>query len=174
MRYAARQLATPVGPMLAVVDEAGALVRLDFLHRGRTAASVRDEILGQEDEWAEDATACAAVAAQLDEYFRGDRTAFDLELAPRGTPFQRKVWRALEGIPYGTTISYGELARRVGRPNASRAVGRANGSNPIAVVVPCHRVIGADGSLTGYASGVDLKQRLLELEGALPPRLDFG
>jgi methylated-DNA-[protein]-cysteine S-methyltransferase len=101
---------------------------------------------------------------QLAQYFAGERTAFDLPLAPVGTPFQREVWDALVAIPYGQTISYGELARRVGRPAASRAVGLANGRNPISIVVPCHRVIGASGSLTGYGGGIDRKRFLLALE----------
>jgi methylated-DNA-[protein]-cysteine S-methyltransferase len=101
---------------------------------------------------------------QLAQYFAGERRAFDLELRPAGTPFQREVWDALRAIPYGETISYGELARRVGRPAASRAVGLANGRNPVSIVVPCHRVVGASGSLTGYGGGIDRKRFLLALE----------
>jgi methylated-DNA-[protein]-cysteine S-methyltransferase len=110
----------------------------------------------------------AATREQLGEYFAGERTDFDLPLAPVGTPFQEEVWGALREIPYGETASYGELAERIGRPSASRAVGMANGRNPISIVVPCHRVIGASGELTGYAGGVERKRFLLELEsGAL-------
>ncbi len=101
---------------------------------------------------------------QLEEYFAGDRTTFDIPLAAEGAPFEREVWHALEEIPYGETVSYGEIARRVGQPTAARAVGTANGRNPIAVIVPCHRVIGADGSLTGYGGGLERKRLLLELE----------
>ncbi len=101
---------------------------------------------------------------QLESYFAGERTDFDLALQPEGTAFQRQVWAALVEIPYGQTISYGELARRIGNPQASRAVGLANGRNPIAVIVPCHRVIGANGSLTGYGGGLGRKQVLLSLE----------
>jgi methylated-DNA-[protein]-cysteine S-methyltransferase len=101
---------------------------------------------------------------QLAQYFAGERTGFELPLSPTGTPFQRAVWDALVEIPYGETVSYGELARRVGRPAASRAVGLANGRNPISIVVPCHRVVGASGSLTGYGGGLDRKRFLLELE----------
>ncbi len=109
-----------------------------------------------------------AAAAQVREYFAGERRAFDLALAPEGTAFQRAVWEQLRLIPYGTTISYGELARRVGSPKASRAVGLANGRNPISIVVPCHRVIGANGALTGFGGGMDAKRTLLDLEsGAL-------
>jgi methylated-DNA-[protein]-cysteine S-methyltransferase len=113
------------------------------------------------------------VRRQLLEYFAGRRTEFDLRLSMAGTPFQESVWRALQEIPYGETISYGELARRIGRPADARAVGTANGRNPIAVVVPCHRVIGADGRLVGYGGGLERKRLLLDLEaGAL--RLDLA
>jgi O-6-methylguanine DNA methyltransferase len=114
------------------------------------------------------------VRRQLDEYLAGRRRAFDLPLDTRGTEFQRLCWQALQTIPYGETRSYRDMARLVGRPAAVRAVGRANHDNPIGVVIPCHRVIGADGSLTGYAGGLDMKRLLLELEGALPRRLDLG
>ena len=106
-------------------------------------------------------------AAQLDAFFAGDRLDFDLALDPAGTPFQRRVWSELRRIAYGETISYGELARRVGRPGAARAVGLANGRNPISVIVPCHRVIGADGSLTGYGGGIPRKRYLLDHEARL-------
>ena len=108
----------------------------------------------------------ADVVAQLDAYFAGSRAAFDLPLASCGTPFPQDVWRLLREIPYGTTVTYGELARRLGRPAASRAVGAANGRNPWPIVVPCHRVIGANGALTGYAGGLDAKRFLLAREGA--------
>ncbi len=130
--------------------------------------------------------------AQLDAYFAGTQQEFDLPLAPAGTGFQRRVWHALTTIPYGTTISYRALAERIGQPTATRAVGLANGRNPIAIVIPCHRVIGADGSLTGYGGGLDRKRTLLDLEarvaghdawtsrervihaGATPPLPGFG
>lgn len=105
-----------------------------------------------------------AAAEQLRAYFAGGLREFDLPLAPAGTPFQLRVWEELLRIPYGITISYGELARRVGNPNASRAVGLANGRNPISIIVPCHRVIGASGALTGYGGGIDAKRALLDLE----------
>lgn len=109
---------------------------------------------------------------QLSEYFAGERTGFDVELSMRGTAFQRRVWCALQEIPYAETISYGELARRLGVPSAARAVGLANGCNPVSVIVPCHRVIGADGTLTGYGGGIERKRLLLELEAdTLAPRL---
>lgn len=104
---------------------------------------------------------------QLAAYFSGTRTTFDLPLAPHGTAFQKQVWQELTRIPYGVTLSYGELATRVGNPNASRAVGLANGRNPLSILIPCHRVIGANGKLTGYGGGISRKERLLRLEGAL-------
>lgn len=110
---------------------------------------------------------------QLDDYLAGRRRHFDLPLDPAGTDFQRRCWQALQRIPYGETRSYGEQARAIGRPAAVRAVGRANHDNPIGVIVPCHRVIGANGSLTGYAGGLDMKRALLELEGVLPGTLDL-
>ncbi len=112
----------------------------------------------------DDAEPFARAKEQLGAYFRGELTEFDLPLAPEGTPFQREVWKQLCRIPYGTTMSYGEVARRLGRPNSCRAVGMANGRNPLPIVVPCHRVIGADGSLTGYGGGLPLKRALLDLE----------
>jgi len=112
-------------------------------------------------------TVLAETARQLDEYLAGERTAFDVPIAPSGTEFQRAVWAALCEIPYGTTATYGQLADRIGRPGAARAVGLANNRNPIAIIVPCHRVIGAGGKLVGYGGGLDLKARLLVLEGSL-------
>jgi methylated-DNA-[protein]-cysteine S-methyltransferase len=111
------------------------------------------------------------VTEQLDAYFAGDRTDFDLPLAPRGTAFQLAVWRQLLQIPYGQTRSYGQLAAGLGLPHASRAVGAANGSNPLPIVIACHRVIGASGKLTGYGGGLDRKRLLLDLESAAPPLL---
>jgi methylated-DNA-[protein]-cysteine S-methyltransferase len=115
-----------------------------------------------------DDDAFAAARTQLAEYFGGTRTTFDLSLSPKGTPFQLRVWDALCQIPYAATASYGEIAAAIGRPSASRAVGLANSRNAIAIIVPCHRVIGADGSLVGYGGGLDRKRYLLELEGSSP------
>jgi O-6-methylguanine DNA methyltransferase len=106
---------------------------------------------------------------QLDAYAMGSRTAFDLPVRLHGTPFEQRVWAGLQRIPFGETRSYGQLAAELGDPNLSRAVGRANGANPISILVPCHRVIGANGTLTGYAGGLPMKERLLRLEGALKP-----
>jgi methylated-DNA-[protein]-cysteine S-methyltransferase len=114
--------------------------------------------------WVEDPEHFADAIDQLGEYFAGERREFDLELDPQGTDFDRAVWRQLLEIPYGETTSYGEVARAIGRPDRARAVGAANGRNPLPIVVPCHRVIGADGSLVGYGGGLELKRRLLELE----------
>jgi methylated-DNA-[protein]-cysteine S-methyltransferase len=129
----------------------------------------------QVDRWADgldrDDDELGEAARQLGEYFAGSRQVFDLPLAPRGTPFQLRVWQELRAIPYGTTWSYGEMARRIGQPNASRAVGLANGRNPISIIVPCHRVIGSTGKLTGFGGGLDRKRRLLDLEAGVGPLL---
>ena len=125
-------------------------------------------------DWRRDDGAFAEPRRQLAEYFAGERTVFDLELALHGTEFQRAVWSALLDIRYGETESYGALARRIGRPRAVRAVGLANGSNPIAVIVPCHRVIGANGTLTGYGGGIGRKRLLLALEAGAAPLFSAG
>lgn len=122
--------------------------------------------------WRRDRTALREATSQLRAYFAGELREFDLPLAPHGTPFQQAVWAALREIPYGHTISYAELAAAVGRPRSARAVGAANGRNPIAVVVPCHRVIGASGALTGYGGGLDRKRLLLDLEAGQRSWLD--
>ncbi|AUH52089.1 methylated-DNA--[protein]-cysteine S-methyltransferase [Chromobacterium sp. ATCC 53434] len=154
---------TYFGPVAACLDADGALVRLLFRPDPVQLTGARDD------------AALSEVARQLAEYQAGDRREFDLALAPRGTPFQQQVWATLRRIPYGSTVSYGELARVLGTPDGARAVGRANATNPIALIVPCHRVLGADGSLTGYAGGLPLKAALLrfELERSAPPGL-FG
>jgi methylated-DNA-[protein]-cysteine S-methyltransferase len=124
---------------------------------------------GVSEGWtrSDDAAPFAETSRQLALYFEGSLTEFDLPLAARGTPFQQRVWDELKIIPYGTTISYGELARRMGQPSASRAVGMANGRNPIGIIVPCHRVIGANGKLTGYGGGLPRKEALLALEASV-------
>lgn len=114
--------------------------------------------------WRESREVFASARTQLDEYFAGERVDFDLELAPHGTAFQRATWKALRGIPYGTTETYGALATRLGAPKASRSVGAANARNPLSIIVPCHRVVGANGALTGYAGGLDRKRWLLDHE----------
>lgn len=120
---------------------------------------------------AEDAAVLAQAQAQLEEYFQGSRKSFDLPLDLVGTPFQREVWQALLAIPFGATSTYGEVARRCGRPRAVRAVGGAIGRNPVSIVVPCHRVVGSDGSLTGFGGGLPRKRALLRIEGLLPASL---
>ena len=151
---------SPIGELLLLSD--GRALRGVHMQEGRSPIAPPPGSEPSTEPFSE-------ATVQLAEYFSGQRTVFDLPLVMDGTPFQQRVWGALQDIPYGTTISYGELARRVGQPTASRAVGLANGRNPIAIVVPCHRVIGADGTLTGYGGGLERKQFLLNLEiGALP------
>jgi methylated-DNA-[protein]-cysteine S-methyltransferase len=118
-------------------------------------------------EWVHDPAALEPAATQLREYFAGERTEFDLELSPHGTAFQQRVWAMLREIPYGETTTYGTLAHQLGDPKTVRAVGLANGRNPIAVIIPCHRVIGADGSLTGFGGGLERKRALLDLEAGV-------
>ena len=149
---------TAIGPM-TVVAEAEMIVGI-YMDDQRHLPP--NEKFGHPDTG--DSVVLKEAERQLGEYFAGDRTGFDLPLAPAGTPFQRRVWETLCEIPYGGTISYGELARRIGQPTASRAVGLANGKNPISIVVPCHRVIGSSGKLVGYGGGLARKQTLLELE----------
>lgn len=151
---------SPVGPLLLAAGDDG-LRAIEF-HASRHPVP-------RDADWQPgDHPLLQRARKQLAEYFAGTRRTFDLPLAPRGTDFQRETWQALASIPYGSTISYAELASRVRRPKAMRAVGAANGRNPLPIVLPCHRVIGADGSLTGFGGGLPTKQYLLELEGALP------
>ena len=147
---------SPIGPLLIAGDQE-AIRHILFPKNGKPAKPERG--------WMESTTGpIAQTVMQLREYFAGRRTDFDLPLALEGTPFQRSVWRALQEIPYGETISYGELARRVGNPKASRAVGSANGANRIPIVIPCHRVIASGGKLGGFGGGLPVKERLLALE----------
>jgi methylated-DNA-[protein]-cysteine S-methyltransferase len=152
---------TPIGRLLLVGREDGKLTHL-FLRDA--AAWVRNN-----PEAVQSAESMRIAVAQVTEYFDGSRRSFDLVLEPEGSEFQHRVWEALRAIPFGETRSYGQIAMELGVPNASRAVGRANATNPIGIVVPCHRVIGATGSLTGYAGGLDNKLWLLTHEGALKP-----
>lgn len=143
-----RAIETPIAPLTLQADEA-AVTAIRFGAGGaRDASPLLD-----------------AAEAQLREYFAGERRTFDLPLAPHGTAFQQRVWAALRAIPYGETRTYGELAAAIDSPNASRAVGMANHRNPIPIIIPCHRVIGANGTLTGYAGGLEVKRKLLALEG---------
>lgn len=159
---------SPCGPLFCVVGEDGAVVRIEF-ENGRESQKLTRRLAEEGIEIVEDSGRTAEVRRQLEEYFAGERETFDLPLAPRGTPFEKSVWNELSRIPYGETRSYAEIARAIGRPGAARAVGRANGANPIPIVVPCHRVIGANGSLTGFGGGLEVKSLLLEIEGASLP-----
>ena len=143
---------SPIGH-LRLASDGAALTAIDFHARGRAGAGKpADPVLRE-------------ATRQLAAYFDRRLTAFDLPLAPHGTPFRRQVWEALLSVPYGATSSYGAIARRIGRPRAVRAVGAANGANPIPIVIPCHRIVGADGSLTGFGGGLPVKEYLLALEG---------
>jgi methylated-DNA-[protein]-cysteine S-methyltransferase len=152
---------TPIGVLQLAVNGDGTLVEILLPNRtpaAQSATASSAASLGMR-------TACD----QLHEYFLGKRRVFDLRLEPTGTPFEQQVWAALLAVPYGTTTSYGTISTRLGLVNGARAVGRANGANPIPIVIPCHRVIGSEGSLTGYGGGLALKRALLELEGAITP-----
>ena len=146
---------SPVGPLLLAGDSS-ALRWVSFENSKRATRPQAD--------WKQDTAAFVEVIRQLEAYFKGELMEFELALAMEGTEFQILVWNALRAIPYGETISYAQLARRIGNPKAVRAVGLANGSNPIPIIVPCHRVIGSDGSLTGFGGGLTTKKKLLELE----------
>lgn len=150
---------SPIGPLTLIAEEG----RLAGVHMEITRYEPDVGSLGPAVATGSEPV-LAAAARQLEAYFDGALTSFDVPLTLDGSRFQRTVWAALQDIPYGETISYGELARRIGQPSASRAVGLANGRNPVSIVVPCHRVIGADGSLTGYGGGMDRKRFLLALE----------
>lgn len=144
------ELDTPLGTVSFAIDARGRLVELRFGPSPATGDALD--------------AAGRRVRDELAEYFARRRRAFGLPIAPTGTAFQRRVWRALMQVPYGQTASYADIARRIGRPGAARAVGQANGANPIPIVIPCHRVIAADGTIGGYSGGLDVKRRLLELE----------
>ena len=155
-----RYLASPIGQLLLAGDEQG--LRFIGFPQGKGKLDIAPE-------WRLDDHCFAEVERQLGEYFAGQRRDFDLNLAPSGTPFQLAVLDALQTIPHGETRSYLDIARQIGRPDAVRAVGAANGRNPLPIVIPCHRVIGSDGSLTGFGGGLPSKRFLLDLEGAVVP-----
>jgi len=146
---------SPVGRLLVGGGE-----KLEFIGfpRGKS-------VISPASDWIHDEGRFSDTLSQLDRYFNGSLTRFTLEYSLNGTPFQQRVWRELAKVPYGTTISYGELARRTGNAGAARAVGMANAKNPLPIVIPCHRVIGKNGTLTGFGGGLDVKQKLLALEG---------
>ncbi len=151
------EFATPIGKLTVAVDDTG--VRYVLFESSRHPMPARDD-------WKRDRKATREVREQLLEYFAGKRKGFDLQVNAVGTPFQRKLWLALAKIPHGSTVSYGELAAKIGRPAASRAVGAASGRNPLPILLPCHRVVGSDGSLTGFGGGLPVKAWLLSHEGA--------
>ncbi|MGC1985127.1 MAG: methylated-DNA--[protein]-cysteine S-methyltransferase [Candidatus Cybelea sp.] len=154
-------LETAVGRLQLAVNDEGDLVEILLPNRKAAAPATAPSAAAEEG--------MQLARAQLLEYFRGTRRGFELALKPAGSPFEREVWARLLDVPYGVTTSYGAIAAGLGLLNGARAVGRANGSNPIPIVIPCHRVIGSDGSLTGYGGGLPLKRTLLELEGAIAP-----
>lgn len=165
----ARRFDTPIGELVAIATGDSRLLALEFADRRSD-----DEIVGRwkgEADVVWDTDSCEESVLQVEQYFRRERTSFDLPMAPQGTPFELAVWNALREIPYGSTATYGEIAARLGSPGGPRSVGRANARNPIPVIIPCHRVIGADGTLVGYGGGLDRKRFLLEHEGALPLEL---
>jgi methylated-DNA-[protein]-cysteine S-methyltransferase len=159
------RLDTPIGEMLVVADREGCLRAIDWAEHEANMCRLLHSQYGQRAVRLEAAPSVHAVSSAISKYFAGDLTAIDdLPVRTAGTPFQRAVWDALRSIPCGTTVSYARLAAQIGRPAAVRAVGAANGANPVSVVVPCHRVIGADGSLTGYGGGIERKSWLLDHE----------
>jgi len=160
------RLDTSLGPVQAAFDAQGSVIYLGFAdHEFREALLVKVARLGPVA--GPEPGTLARLRDQLDAYAAGERTAFEVPFRLHGSPFEQRVWAALQRIPFGETRSYGQLAAALGDPNLSRTVGRANGANPVSILVPCHRVIGANGSLTGYAGGLGMKERLLRLEGAL-------
>lgn len=159
MRYTFAE--TPIGALLIVFDAAGALLEIRF------AGATPDPA------WTRDDDAARPIVRQVNEFFDGRRKEFDLPLAPRGTPFQLGVWSELQRIPFAVTTTYSAIAKSIGRPAAVRAVGAANGANPIPIVIPCHRVIGASGSLTGFGGGLSVKRWLLDHEARLAGRSLF-
>ncbi|MCB1645392.1 MAG: methylated-DNA--[protein]-cysteine S-methyltransferase [Pseudomonadales bacterium] len=163
MKY--RYVESPIGQLLIAGDDDG-LCYIGFPSgKGQLSPGA---------DWIEDSEVCEDVRQQLEEYFAGERTTFDVRLKPHGTEFQLQVLAALQEIPFGETRSYRDIAERIGRPRAVRAVGAANGRNPIPIIIPCHRVVGADGSLTGFGGGLDTKAFLLRLEGIASQRNLFS
>lgn len=148
---------SPLGPIRIAGTDAG-LTRVDFQHGLRPVEPIPG--------WQDAPDVLSDAVQQLHEYFEGTRQTFSVTLAPDGTDFQHEVWRALQHIPFGTTLTYQDLAQALGKPKGARAVGSANGRNPIAIMIPCHRIIGRDGRLRGYASGLPIKRQLLQHEGA--------
>jgi methylated-DNA-[protein]-cysteine S-methyltransferase len=165
MRQFYDTFSTPLGDFSVALNATGAVIATAF----GGISELRERF--EPDEVARDSARASEVRREITEYFAGTRQRFTLKLSPSGTPFQRSVWSALARIPFGETRTYGQIAAELGNPAASRAVGRANATNPICLIVPCHRVIGADGSLTGFAFGEEIKRRLLDHEASLRPAL---
>jgi methylated-DNA-[protein]-cysteine S-methyltransferase len=163
MIYFSSTVDSPCGPLRCVVNEDGALTHIEFLDALR-GPSVIERLAAADHTIQEDTGHTGEVESELKEYFAGERMAFEIETSPEGTPFQLQVWQKLKLIPYGETRTYGEIAQDLGQPGASRAVGAANGANPIPIVIPCHRVVGSDGTLVGFRGGLKNKARLLEME----------
>lgn len=161
-RYYSGNIETPIGTMIAIVNDHGAVMRLDFDNDSRVHSPQTQIPVTRHDD-----NAVSHIAEQIGEYFARERRVFDLTLAPLGTPFLKAAWLELSKVPYGMVISYGELASRAGHFGSARAFGRVNAINPISIIVPCHRVIGANGKLTGFSGGLAKKEALLRLEGCL-------
>jgi methylated-DNA-[protein]-cysteine S-methyltransferase len=155
-------MTAPIGSLTVIANRDGVLQRVLF-----AGQAPPDGLAGEAEMLVWDEDRCQHIVNQLDQYFQGERRTFELELELHGTPFQLSVWHELQRIAYGTTITYHQLAQRIGRPTATRAVGLANGQNPIPIIIPCHRVIGSDGSLTGFGGGLEIKRALLVHEGAM-------
>ena len=161
-RFYSGNIKTPIGVLIVIVNDQGAVMRLDFESDNRThSANTRIAITHHDD------AAVHHVTEQIHEYFARERRHFDLTLAPLGTPFLLAAWQELAKVPYGTVVTYGELAERAGHRGSARAFGRVNAINPISIIVPCHRVIGANGKLTGFSGGLDKKEALSRFEGCI-------
>ena len=154
---------SPCGPLLIVANADGVLTHIEFL-KAVTGPTIVDRLKADDIEILHDTGHTFEIESELKEYFAGERMEFEIDLAPEGTPFQLQVWEELRLISYGETRNYGEIAKALGQPGASRAVGAANGANPIPIVIPCHRVVGADGTLVGFGGGLKNKALLLAME----------
>ena len=173
MTYYTATIESPVGPLLCVVDKSGVLTNIEFVDRVESGG-VCETLIQAEQRVKKSRRRTRAVRKQIEQYFAGKRLSFDLEVAPQGSSFQVEVWQELQEIPYGETRTYGEVAKAIGHLRADRAVGAANAANPIPIVIPCHRVIGADGSLTGFGGGLAAKKLLLLLEARYRPQPTTG
>ncbi len=173
MKYYFGTVDSPCGPLLCVVDRSGAVTNIEFVDVAGEHG-IRESLLAGENSVKRHLRRTRKVRRQLERYFSGKLFTFDLELAPEGSVFQRQVWQALQEIPYGETRTYGEVASSMGQPSSTRAVGGANGANPIPIVIPCHRVLGSDGSLTGFGGGLAAKKLLLLLEARHRPHPQEG